>query len=56
MTKATGSTIAIAGRAESGYTNGTGVEASFGIIRGLASDGTRLYATDATNSRVRTLN
>jgi len=57
MVKSSGESVASAGQSggQAGYLDGTGTEAWFGQVRGLASDGSRLYATDNTNKRIRAL-
>lgn len=51
--KANGSWSQIAGNDTGGYANGTGSDAWFSEVRGIASDGTNLWAADSGNHRVR---
>lgn len=47
--------IVIAGSGTAGLLDGTTVEAAFGDLRGMASDGTRLWVADHGNRRLRTV-
>ncbi len=51
--KADGNQLNIAGTSSPGLADGTGTEAWFNHIAGLASDGTSLWIGDATNNRLR---
>ena len=52
--KADGSFVDLAGAAN-GFQDGTGTDAWFSSVSGVASDGTSLYVADSSNSRVRTV-
>jgi hypothetical protein len=51
--KATGAWVEVAGNPAPGYADGTGTDAWFGNLRGIASDGTALWLADADNKRIR---
>ncbi len=52
ITKSDGTVVNIAGTGESGSSDGTGTDAWFSSVSGLASDGTNLWAADSPNSRL----
>ncbi len=52
-TKATGAYVDVAGTSGAGLADGTGTDAWFAGISGLASDGTSLWAADSANRRLR---
>jgi RHS repeat-associated protein len=53
IAKADGSIVNVAGTSAAGYANGTGTDAWFQKLTGLASDGTNLWGTDSGNHRLR---
>jgi len=55
ITKADGKIVKAAGTPDAGFADGTGTDAWFAGITGVASDGTRLWVADSGNHRLRKL-
>lgn len=53
VTKSDGTVVPVAGSGANGYADGTGTDAWFGGISGLASDGSNLFVSDRGNLKVR---
>lgn len=53
IAKDTGEWINVAGNSAAGYLDGTGSEAWFSSLKGIASDGTNLWIADGLNRRLR---
>ena len=53
MSKSDGTLSLVAGSGASGFKDGTGLDAWFGSIAGVASDGTNIWVTDGANYDVR---